>query len=710
MIVAIIQARMASTRLPGKVLKDLVGHPLLWHVIQRVSRAKRIDKIVVATSTKTTDDPIEFFCAREGIACLRGSEEDVLDRYYQAARQWKAEVVVRITGDCPLIDPEVTDRVIEAFQQGEYDYVSNILRYTYPNGLDVEVFSYAALTRAWQEAQSPTEREHVTPYLRNSGEFRVSGVENEIDLSPQDYRWTVDEPSDLEFVREVYRYLYRENQVFLMGEILNLLAEHPELLHINPGRIRNEGYYLSITREKEIMEAMPRSLPKTMTYLARGRQIIGTPFGDGESSSFGYWASPPFLARGQGSHVWDVDGNEYIDYSNAMGLAILGYNDPVVTEATIKQIRLGTPSLRPHYLEVELAEMLLEIIPWAEMVHFTRDDAETRIEAFQVAQGVTGRKKIACCGYLPATDGNGEIPIPMQMQGETESLQDLTLSFAVNDLKSLQEIFITYPRQIAAVLIEAGGVVEPQADFFLQVKKIAHGNGALLIFDEVFTGFRLALGGAVEYFRVTPDLACYGSNLANGFPLSAVAGRKEVMKLFAKNLPSFSFRGEGFALAAAIANLKKIREKNVIAHLWEQGQRLKDGYNVLARELGLGTLTQCLGFPPRTVMTFRDRVECTSRVGLSLLQQELGKRGVLLLADNNICYCHSDTDVDRTLRAYWASLEVLKKAIENGNPCSFIDGDPTKKQRGKGDWIIGPRQLNKKTNRKTRWGIQLCPK
>jgi len=157
------------------------------------------------------------------------------------------------------------------------------------------------------------------------------------------------------------------------------------------------------------------------------------------------------------------------------------------------------------------------------------------------------------------------------------------------------------------------------------------------------------------------------------------------MKFFAKNLPSFPFRGEGFALAAAIATLKKIREKKVIAHLWEQGQRLKDGYNVLARELGLGTLTQCLGFPPRTVMTFRDRVECSSRIGRSLLQQELAKRGILFHSGNNIGYCHSDTDVEHTLRAYRASLEVLKKAIENGNPRSFLEGDSPKKQMAKGN-------------------------
>jgi spore coat polysaccharide biosynthesis protein SpsF (cytidylyltransferase family) len=165
-IVAIIQARMGSSRLPGKTIADVAGRPLLLHVVERTQRARRVDKVVVATTDRSSDDPIADLCQREGIQCFRGSEDDVLDRFYRTAQAHGADVVVRITADCPLIDAAVIDKVIARFQAGDCDYVSNILRYTYPDGLDTEVFSFAALERAWREAKKPSEREHVTPYLR----------------------------------------------------------------------------------------------------------------------------------------------------------------------------------------------------------------------------------------------------------------------------------------------------------------------------------------------------------------------------------------------------------------------------------------------------------------------------------------------------------------------------------------------------------------
>jgi len=182
-IIAIIQARMGSSRFPGKTLADLAGRPMLSRVVERVSQSRAIDKVVVATSIAVGDDPIAEFCAKEGVLCFRGSEDDVLDRFYRAAKEHGADVVVRITADCPLIDAAVIDRVVERFQSGDCDYASNVLHYTYPDGLDTEVFSMAALAEAWREAKKPSEREHVTPYLR-WGRRRVVNVESEINVGP----------------------------------------------------------------------------------------------------------------------------------------------------------------------------------------------------------------------------------------------------------------------------------------------------------------------------------------------------------------------------------------------------------------------------------------------------------------------------------------------------------------------------------------------
>lgn len=245
--VAIIQARMASTRLPNKVLADLGGKPMLAQVVARVRRAATIDEVVVATSVGPQDDAVEGFCRREGIGCFRGSEDDVLDRYYQAAHAFDAAVVVRITADCPLHDPRVIDSVVSAFVPGETDYVSNSIERTFPDGLDTEVFSVAALERAWREATWSSEREHVTSYIwKHPDLFRIRQVTQSVDRSSM--RWTVDEPRDLELVREVYRRL--GDREFGQADVVRLLEDETLLATVNAGIVSNEGYLISLQKDR----------------------------------------------------------------------------------------------------------------------------------------------------------------------------------------------------------------------------------------------------------------------------------------------------------------------------------------------------------------------------------------------------------------------------------------------------------------------------
>jgi spore coat polysaccharide biosynthesis protein SpsF len=246
---AIVQARMGSTRLPGKVLMYIAGQPMLRHVIERLKHAKLIDTIVIATSANAEDKPVVELANKIKTKSYAGSPNDVLDRYYQAATLYKADVVVRITADCPLIDPQVVDKVVKHYREGKFDYVSNVVKPTYPDGLDTEVFSYRALAKAWQEAKLTSEREHVTPYIwKNTGMFRIGGIENVTDYSG--LRWTVDDSKDLEFIREIYRYLYHKNKMFYMEDVLELLKQRPELLKINQGTARNEGYTKSVLEDK----------------------------------------------------------------------------------------------------------------------------------------------------------------------------------------------------------------------------------------------------------------------------------------------------------------------------------------------------------------------------------------------------------------------------------------------------------------------------
>lgn len=250
-IIAIIQARTISTRLPEKVLKKIEGKTILEHVINRVKAVKKLDDVIVATTVKKEDLEIVKLCVSLGISVFCGSEDDVLDRYYQTARLFKAEHIVRITSDCPLIDPKVIVKVIKLYFQKKADYASNTIVETFPDGLDTEVFSLKTLKIAWESAKLPSEREHVTPYIRkNPNIFKLVNLKCNIDLN--DKRWTIDEPEDFKFVKIVYKNLYLEDPLFGMEKIFKFLKKHPEIEEINKNIIRNEGYLISLKKDKLI--------------------------------------------------------------------------------------------------------------------------------------------------------------------------------------------------------------------------------------------------------------------------------------------------------------------------------------------------------------------------------------------------------------------------------------------------------------------------
>lgn len=251
MILGILQARVSSTRLPAKVLRPILNRPMIALQIERLKRIRQIDRLVLATSSDPVDERLAEISTQEGIDCYKGSLDDVLDRFYQAALPYKPDYVVRLTGDCPLVDPGVIDDLIRFFLEGGYDYCSNCLEPTFPDGLDAEVFRFDCLERAWHEALLPSQREHVTPFIhQNPDRFSLGCMKHGRDLSG--LRWTVDEPDDFDLVTRIYEALYPDNPDFTMHDILRLLDEHPALQQINSAITRNEGYGLSLRRDSAV--------------------------------------------------------------------------------------------------------------------------------------------------------------------------------------------------------------------------------------------------------------------------------------------------------------------------------------------------------------------------------------------------------------------------------------------------------------------------
>lgn len=255
-MLAILQARCTSSRLPGKVLKPILGEPMIARHIERLHRSQRISQLLVATSDEASDDPLAKLCGELGIACFRGSLNDVLDRFYQAAKAFPSEHLLRLTGDCPLADPEVIDGCIDFHLAGNYDYSSNTLQETFPDGLDVEVFRASCLEEAWREARLPSEREHVTPFIHRRPErYRIGHYRQTHDLSG--LRWTVDREEDFQLVETIYNTLYPTNPAFTTADVLALIHRHPELAQINANVTRNEGYHRSVVIDREFIAANP---------------------------------------------------------------------------------------------------------------------------------------------------------------------------------------------------------------------------------------------------------------------------------------------------------------------------------------------------------------------------------------------------------------------------------------------------------------------
>jgi glutamate-1-semialdehyde 2,1-aminomutase len=380
--------------------------------------------------------------------------------------------------------------------------------------------------------------------------------------------------------------------------------------------------------------------------------------------------APKYLERGRGSHVWDVDGNEYIDYQMGIGPISLGYAYERVDAAIREQLEKGITFSLMHPLEVEVAERVRELVPNAQAVRFSKTGADATSAAVRLARAYTGRERVLCCGYHGWHDWY--VAVTDRAAGVPEGVRDLTATFEYNDLGS---VLRAIDGDTACVILEPAVFATPRDGFLVELRRVCASTGALLVFDEMWTGFRLALGGAQERFGVDADLACFSKAIANGMPLSVLTGKREVMELLDRDVFFFTtFGGEALSLAAAKATLDEMREKGVPAYLALQGRKLKEGYNAIAAELRLG-YTRCVGFDCRSMVTFDAAVGDPLEMK-SLVQQELLKRGILWGGFHNLSFSHSDADLEHTLAAYREVLSILGAAVASGSVREALRGEP----------------------------------
>lgn len=672
-ITAIVQARVSSSRFPGKVLVPLRGQPLAIYILRRLSRSKRLASVLLATSTSEDDGALAAAVDRAGFSVFRGSLEDVLTRFVEAARLSGAEAVVRVTGDCPLVDVDVLDAMIDRFIAGDLDYLSNVGPPTFPDGLDLEIMRVSTLEIAAREARPGHQREHVTPFIRdNPQRFRIANFTNP-DGNEAGYRWSVDVPDDLVRVADLIDAAGTDYPS--LGDLRRVLAERPDLAARSAASSRNEGAVESLLRDLEQEAPRPR-LDRQNALWERAKDLIpaGTQTLSKGPNQFCDGFGPKYLVRGTGSHVWDADGQEYIDYPMALGAVTLGHAHPDVVRAITGQLSNGTSFTLMHPLEVQMAERVVAMVPCAERVRFGKNGSDATAACIRAARAKTGRKHVLRCGYHGWQDWSIDVSYGIRARGVPEDVLALTKPFPYNDLDALEKLLQETPA--AAVILEPVGAVVPSPGYLEGVRALATKYGAVLVFDEVISGFRYARGGAQEHFGVTPDLCAMGKGVANGLPLSIVCGTREFMDPFEQIFFSFTFGGETTSLAAALATLDVMERENYWSHAWRLGAKLQEGYRSLAKEFGLANITDCIGLAPWTVVTFADHGPWTGLQLKTLFQQEMLRRGILFSGSQFISLAHTEAEVDRTIAAYATAMRTLRFALDSSLVGAVTLGKP----------------------------------
>ncbi len=651
---AIVQARMGSTRFPNKVMLPINGVPLIELLLHRLSLAKLIDHIIVATSTATGDKQLAAHVRSLGYEVFEGSESNVLDRFYKAAQPHKPNTVVRITGDCPLVDPELVDAIIASFAARNVDYLCNVNPPTFPDGLDTEVLTYSALEQAARDAKTSDELEHVTPYIRESGRFTAENFFNDNDHSRE--RWTVDEPADLTVIDAVFRH-FSPRINFGWLEVISLRKQHPEIFKSNQNLTRNEGR--TIGSGQKLWKRAKQLIPGGNMLLSKRAEMFLPD----------QW--PAYFSKAKGCKVWDLDGREYIDMSiMGIGTNTLGYGHPEVDDAVRQTITAGNMSTLNCPEEVFLAEKLVELHPWAAMVRFARSGGEANAIAIRIARAASGKDKVAFCGYhgwhdwyLSANLGDekgldGHLLPGLEPNGVPRNLRGSVLPFSYNNFAELEALVSAH--DIGVIKMEVARSNGPQDNFLHKVRQLATDRGIVLIFDECTSGFRQTFGGLHKLYGVEPDMAMFGKALGNGYAITGTIGRREVMEAAQSTFISSTFWTERIGPTAALKTLEVMERMRSWELITKIGLGVTNRWKDLAKKHGLSITTS--GLPALTGFSFSSP---NTQAYKTLLTQEMLLKGYLASTSIYVCTDHNEAIVDRYFDALDGVFQLIQEC-ENG--------------------------------------------
>lgn len=580
-ITAIIQVRLNSIRLPGKALKIIGGKPLIKLLIDRLSLSKEIDDILVATSRNSKNKILVKYLNDNNIKVFQGSENNVLKRYYDASKKNNSNIIIRITGDCPFVDPQLIDKFLKIFKKKKVDYLNNIYPPTYPDGMDIEIFSFKALKNTFRLAKTKYDKEHVTPFMQNSKIIKKLNLKSDIDYSK--IRLTVDENEDLQLLKLIVKY-FSPKLNFNLKDLIKLYKKKPNLFILNSNIARNEG--AKLTKTQKLWKRAKSIIPGGNMLLSKRPELFLP----------GVW--PAYYKKAKGCNIWDLDGKKYIDISlMGIGSNALGYANSEIDNAVIKAILQSNMSTLNCPEEVELCERLLALHPWAEMARLARTGGEASAMCVRIARAASGKEKIAFCGYhgwhdwylsSNLKDKNNLKPHLMgglEANGVPKSLKDTAFPFQYNRFDELEKIVKNH--DIGTIKMEVSRNFKPENNFLKKIRDLCNKKNIVLIFDECSSGFRQTNGGLHKIYNVEPDIAWFGKALGNGYAITAIIGKKKVMEYAQSTFMSSTFWTERSGPVAALKTLEIMERTKSWDTLTKIGTSVQKKWDQIARENNL---------------------------------------------------------------------------------------------------------------------------
>ena len=593
-VLAIVQARMGSSRLPGKVLMQIGNTSVLEFLLQRLSKASSIDEIVVATTDQVQDNDIEGVLRNSQYKFFRGSENDVLNRYLSAALTFKADIVVRITGDCPLVDPQLVDDCVAELLAKDLDYVSNCNNVSnpLPDGFDVEVFTVSSLLLLQKISIIPAYKEHVTFGYFKTGLFSIGSVEYDHNFGDQ--RVTLDYSEDFEVISEIVDAM--GSDCWDWNKIANFLDSHKHITNANSHIVRNASWDISLhpsnTKNNEMLNRDE--------FIANSSGLLSK---RADQFSPGMW--PKNYVKAKGQIIWAEENKLYLDYSiGGIGATTLGYAFDFVDNRVISAIKNGSASSINSQLELEASQKLIDVIPWVDSLRFTRSGGEATTLAVRLARAFSGKDTVLFSGYHGWHDwylsaafkhklGNHLLP-EIPIAGVPELLADTSHPFEYGDSSNFLEVLNANEDSVGVVILEPMRYSEPDIDFLQLVRDECSSRGIVLIFDEISCGFRFNNSGVHLDIDITPDMVVFSKSLGNGYPIACVGGIKEVMDAAKISFISSTTHTECVGFAAMNAVLDFYGNNDVATDLAERGKAIRDILINTADRYGLEVTTKGL--------------------------------------------------------------------------------------------------------------------